>query len=216
MLCILFLSTLQNESLPSEGNSQVEMRGWGWAACLQSLMNALGLAPGVCAWGHRFCFHLIHQPCSEQGCWWARGYSPAGCRHARGALWLQSWRTAPWQRGNEGGHLEKHLGLLFQYIQGFAYVQGFGLILFQVFALPWDSGHYGSVKFKWKVPVPIWGFSNQKVKWFICPFYLFKVLQYIFTKVSYFMIGRIHVILGMQHLWWVLLLPEKEFIFYWQ
>lgn len=56
----------------------------------------------------------------------------------------------PCREGNEGGHLEKHLGLLFQYIQGFAYVQDFGLFffLFQVFALPWDSGHYGSVKFK--------------------------------------------------------------------
>lgn len=67
-----FLAPSHNESLSSEGNSQVGIRGWGWATCLQSLLKALGLAPGMCAWGHRFCFHLIHQPCSEQWCWWAR------------------------------------------------------------------------------------------------------------------------------------------------
>lgn len=32
--------------------------------------------------------------------------------------------------------------------------------------------------------------SNKKVKWFICPFYLSKGLQYIFTKVSYFMLDE--------------------------
>lgn len=30
--------------------------------------------------------------------------------------------------------------------------------------------------------------SKQKAKWFICPFYIFKCLQCIFTKVLYFML----------------------------
>jgi len=58
----------------------------------------------------------------------------------------------PWQRSSpdQGGHLEKHPGLLFQYVLGFACVQSFRLIffLFQEFALPWDSDHCGSLKVK--------------------------------------------------------------------
>lgn len=144
------------------------------------------------AWGHRSCFHLIHQPCSEQWCWWARGIPQLGLDLLGVLSGFRGREQLPCREGNEGGRLEKHLGLLFQYIQGFACVQDFGLFFFlsQVFALPWDSGHYGSVKFKWKVPVPVWGFSNKKVKWFICPFYLSEVLQCIFTKVSYFVLGE--------------------------
>lgn len=123
-----------------------------------------------------------------------KGCSPAGCGPARGAPWLQSWRAASWQRGNDGGHLEKHLlekGLLFYFSKIFQDLLVFrvlGSFSFSFRRLLCLGIQATVVKFKWKVPVPIWGFSNKKVKWFICPFYLSKVVQYIFTEVSYFML----------------------------
>lgn len=140
MLCMLFLITLQqSESLPSERNSELGIRGWGWTTCLQSLLKALGLAPGGCAKGHRFCFHLIHQPCSEQQCWWARGI-PQLDMDLLGVL--SGFRAEEQLPGREGvkGSSGEAPGFTFSIYSGVCLCSGFWTLFLSLFGVCFALG----------------------------------------------------------------------------
>lgn len=128
MLCMLFLSTLQQtESLPSEDHRetcQVGRRGWGWATCLQSLLRAPGPAPGVCVG-----LQVLLSPHTSVMLWAAvlmgKRYSPAGHGPATGALWLQSWRAASLAERQSRGSSGEAPRFTFLVYSGVCFCSGF-------------------------------------------------------------------------------------------
>lgn len=87
----------------------------------------------------------------------------------------------PCHRSNWGGHLEQHPCLLFYCVPRFAFVQGFHLIFFLKFALPWDWGRDSKNE---KGHSSYLMFSDKKVTWLVSS--ASEGMLCIFTKMLYF------------------------------
>lgn len=169
MLCMLFLSTLQRtESFPSEDHREScrsGRRGWGWATCLQSLLRAHGLVPGVCVGPQVL---LSPHTSAMLGATGANG---------RGVFPSWAWTCCGCFLASE---LESSIpgreaikGVMWRSTRVYLSSICWGLVLFSVLGslsfrfksllLPWDSDHFGSIKVKWKVAVHDWGFQTKRL-----------------------------------------------------